>query len=209
MAWTTPRTWVAGEIVTAAQLNTHVRDDLNILKSSINDDGTLRGWTLLDRVFTETADLTNSTTETSMYSYSVPGGTLSTNNFIQLLASLYVDVSTLSLDLNIRVKFGGTTIASGAFTLTASTKGPILVEVLINANNATNQQRSAVRVTVPNAAPADGSVGAAIVLGAAHSSLAIDTTSAQTLEITAQWSTTSVNSHLKRWAAATHRLKAA
>jgi hypothetical protein len=28
MAWTSPRTWVTGEIVTAAQLNTHVRDNL-------------------------------------------------------------------------------------------------------------------------------------------------------------------------------------
>lgn len=28
MTWTTPRTWVAGEIVTAAMLNTHVRDNL-------------------------------------------------------------------------------------------------------------------------------------------------------------------------------------
>jgi len=31
MAWTSPRTWVAGEIVTAALLNTHVRDNLNDL----------------------------------------------------------------------------------------------------------------------------------------------------------------------------------
>lgn len=31
MSWTTPRTWVAGEIVTAAEMNTHVRDDLNWL----------------------------------------------------------------------------------------------------------------------------------------------------------------------------------
>lgn len=28
MTWTAPRTWVAGEVVTAAELNTHVRDDL-------------------------------------------------------------------------------------------------------------------------------------------------------------------------------------
>jgi hypothetical protein len=28
MAWTTPRTWVAGEVVTAALLNAHVRDNL-------------------------------------------------------------------------------------------------------------------------------------------------------------------------------------
>lgn len=29
MSWTTPRTWVAGETVTAAMLNTHLRDNLN------------------------------------------------------------------------------------------------------------------------------------------------------------------------------------
>lgn len=28
MAWTTPRTWVAGEVVTASIMNTHVRDNL-------------------------------------------------------------------------------------------------------------------------------------------------------------------------------------
>lgn len=32
MAWTTPRTWVSGELVTAALLNTHVRDNLSYLK---------------------------------------------------------------------------------------------------------------------------------------------------------------------------------
>lgn len=31
MAWTTPRTWVDGELVTAALLNTHVRDNLNAI----------------------------------------------------------------------------------------------------------------------------------------------------------------------------------
>jgi hypothetical protein len=29
MAWTTPRTWVTGETVTAAQMNAHVRDNFN------------------------------------------------------------------------------------------------------------------------------------------------------------------------------------
>lgn len=33
MAWTTPRTWVASELVTATLLNTHLRDNLNALKS--------------------------------------------------------------------------------------------------------------------------------------------------------------------------------
>lgn len=31
MAWTTPRTWVAGETLTAALLNTHLRDNMNVV----------------------------------------------------------------------------------------------------------------------------------------------------------------------------------
>lgn len=34
MAWTTPRTWVAGELVTASMMNVHVRDNLNYLFSA-------------------------------------------------------------------------------------------------------------------------------------------------------------------------------
>lgn len=33
MAWSTPRTWVAGEVVTASLLNTHVRDNLNHVRN--------------------------------------------------------------------------------------------------------------------------------------------------------------------------------
>jgi len=32
MGWTSPRTWVAGSVLTAAQLNTDVRDNLNYLQ---------------------------------------------------------------------------------------------------------------------------------------------------------------------------------
>lgn len=31
MAWTAPRTWIAGETVTAALLNAHIRDNMNTL----------------------------------------------------------------------------------------------------------------------------------------------------------------------------------
>ena len=33
MAWTTPRTWVDGEVVTASIMNTHIRDNLNELRA--------------------------------------------------------------------------------------------------------------------------------------------------------------------------------
>lgn len=35
--WVTPRTWVAGELVTAAIMNAHVRDELNALKTPASD----------------------------------------------------------------------------------------------------------------------------------------------------------------------------
>jgi hypothetical protein len=50
MAWTTPRTWVSGELVTAAIMNSAVRDDLNILKTPINNSGELE--------FTDATELT-------------------------------------------------------------------------------------------------------------------------------------------------------
>ena len=50
MAWTAPRTWVAGELVTAALFNTHLRDNLLILKTDTNDSGQLQ--------FTDATELT-------------------------------------------------------------------------------------------------------------------------------------------------------
>ncbi len=42
MAWTSPRTWNAGETVTAALMNTHVRDNLNWLGNDAPRCGALR-----------------------------------------------------------------------------------------------------------------------------------------------------------------------
>lgn len=40
-AWTSPRTWVTGEVVTASVMNTHVRDNLAYLKDSPTFDGSI------------------------------------------------------------------------------------------------------------------------------------------------------------------------
>lgn len=37
MTWTTPKTWVTGEPLTAGDLNTHLRDNLNALKTPPGD----------------------------------------------------------------------------------------------------------------------------------------------------------------------------
>ena len=44
MAWTSPRTWTAGELISKAIMDTHVRDNLNALLAGLL--GT--GYTLLD-----------------------------------------------------------------------------------------------------------------------------------------------------------------
>ena len=47
MAWTAPRTWVVSEIVTAALMNTHVRDDLRYLKG-LDGVPTIQGGLIVD-----------------------------------------------------------------------------------------------------------------------------------------------------------------
>ena len=42
MAWNPPRSWNPGETVTASLMNAHVRDNLNVLKTKIDDSGLLR-----------------------------------------------------------------------------------------------------------------------------------------------------------------------
>lgn len=72
MAWTTPRTWVAGEIVTAAIMNTHVRDNLNEIRN------------YYPRVlFSANGSLGNATTvETTWYSRTIPANTMFQNGYM-------------------------------------------------------------------------------------------------------------------------------
>lgn len=61
MAWTVPRTWIAGEFVTAALMNEQLRDNLNILSTYIGDDGAPSGFLL---PFVQASDLTKNTDTT-------------------------------------------------------------------------------------------------------------------------------------------------
>lgn len=53
MAWTSPRTWVAGEIPTAATFNTHVRDNFKAIGDAWTAyTPTLSNWTLSNGTLT-------------------------------------------------------------------------------------------------------------------------------------------------------------
>ncbi len=43
MTWTAPRTWVDTEIPTSAMFNAHIRDNLNVIKTTRNDAGRILG----------------------------------------------------------------------------------------------------------------------------------------------------------------------
>lgn len=57
MAWTTPRNWVVGEVVTSTLLNTHVRDNLNAVRMTVGTAVPTSGLVTGD-VFTLTDSLT-------------------------------------------------------------------------------------------------------------------------------------------------------
>jgi len=73
MAWTTPRTWVTSELVTASVMNTHVRDNLNHLKDDLDLDHVVRR-------STNTTTVGNvGTGEDDLMTYTLPGATLGTD----------------------------------------------------------------------------------------------------------------------------------
>ena len=108
-SWTLPRTWATGEIVTAAQLNTHLRDNLEYLK--------LQNDTPLNH-FTCTASATYSTTSTSFADVDASGlaGTLTTTGGPLLigLAGNWKSSGT-SIDVCLDVTINGARIGHASY----------------------------------------------------------------------------------------------
>src|SRR5579864_1108123 len=110
MAWTIPVTWTAGQLVSQVDLNAQIRDNENVLKTSINNDGTLHGCARLLNLVAQAVDVSNTTVETNLYSFSVPGGLLSTNGVIRLTVTGLMHTDTTTDTLTLRVKYGASQI---------------------------------------------------------------------------------------------------
>ncbi len=136
MAWTTPRTWVYLETVTVAMMNEQVRDNETYLKSRTDiSDYNIS----LDTVTTAVA-VSGVTSEQTLYTFSVPGGTLSTANMLRLrIWGTQIDGNTTG---NVyRIKYGGTTMLTITTTTVFLTAATFRIDVVLNANAATNAQR--------------------------------------------------------------------
>lgn len=113
MAWTAPRTWVTGEIVTAAMLNVHVRDNTIDLDRRTSPIAAYSG-PLSEVTSVSFVDVTNAPSVVV---------TIGTNG--KALVSLYADVANSGTEASLmshRVA-GATTVAASDDTAIAFTPG--------------------------------------------------------------------------------------
>lgn len=131
MAWTTPRTWVAGETVTASVLNTHVRDNLTALRSSLS--------TVVYRATTQSIpDTTITAIDFDAETTDTPGWHSTSSNTSRItpdVAGLYLVVGGLSLAANATglreavLRRSGTDIARQGQGLVVSASASLTINV--------------------------------------------------------------------------------
>jgi hypothetical protein len=144
-----------------------------------------------------TATISNSAVETTIYSYSVPGNTLSTNKILKIIVSgTYLNNSGANRTVTVRLKYGATTIISAVTGNigTSATTGEFYYVFYLNAAGATNSQEA----TFEGRHTSGG--GTALTFGDTGTA-AIDSTSAQTLLVSAQLSAaTATQTYTKKFA---------
>lgn len=124
-AWTTPGSWTGSP--SESYFNTHIRDNLNHLYEN-------RAPHFHD--LTETL-ISNTTTETTIYTYTIPGGTLSTGNAIKLMIPYKLTNTVGAVTFTTKLYYGATTIATAVTPSIASTNngsGHVYVYLLANAS---------------------------------------------------------------------------
>jgi hypothetical protein len=149
------------------------------------------GGAALDKVTANTS-VTNTAPETTLYSFSTAGGTFSTNNVLRLTIQI-TDLDIVDgYNCVLRFKYGATTL--GSITVSNSSAGAItnakaLITFVIAADGATNAQLGTAQLYVSNSSLG---IGSGLIQGTA----AVDSTVAQTLSVTADWSVASTTNSI-------------
>lgn len=151
-------------------------------------------------------DVVNTAAETGIYSKSVAGGTLGTDGALRV--RFYGDLLNNTggnQNVRLRGKFGGTTVLdTGNISVSASASvRTVIGEMLVSMGGATNIETVTGRIVIGNAV-ANGSMIAVGITGndltGNYTGLAIDTTTAQTLQVTVQLGTGSPTMEFRSWA---------
>ena len=194
-SWTAPATWVAGAVLTAGQLNTHLRDNMletypakvttqadiayatgansltRLPKGTayqalrMNSAATALEWTsAYPRVLkVDTADVTwnNDATEKQLHTYTVAGGTLGSNNVIEVTYIIGI-ASTATPVFTLRVKYGSSMVltplnlANGSGTING------FLRVILKGDGSANAQRMQGEGVMSGSASGGTTMGATI-----------------------------------------------
>lgn len=213
MSWTNPRTWVALAQLTAAQLNAHLRDNLletevakvttkgdiavatganALARVGVGSDGSmLQGWaaattgTRFQNPVYHYVDTTvgpdGDSTETTLFSKQIAANDLGAHGrlLFTMYGLLHKDNSASSRTYTLRIKFGGSTIATLTHASTAALWTPLYECRAYLNNTATNAQRLYVHMKSETSLSDTWE-------SYDYQTAIIDTTSAQTFEVTAQ-----------------------
>lgn len=170
------------------------------------------GVQVLDRDVTE-AEALNTTTETSVYSFTVPGGTLGASGVLRVshLGRWLQNSGAGRPGPIVRVKYGGVVVFWAQHTSNVGTNAnphPVYLELLIAAANATNAQRVDGRLSIGGvyAEPPAAAVADVATLTSGHNALAVDSTTNQTLQLTVQLSNATATHSYKAMATVVEKL---
>lgn len=145
-------------------------------------------------------DVNTTTTETTIYTYSVAGGTLGSTKALRLsmLADILNNIGGAD-NLTLRVKYGATTIFAAVLAAgsTAARRG-VSLSLTLSALNATNAQIAQGIVLMDSAAGGvTGTAGDATPKIGTHAGVAEDSTAAKTLAVTVEWASSSASASFR------------
>jgi hypothetical protein len=180
--------WVQGGIVLAAGSGITITP--GTASSVIAATAAVSGVSILDQVTTPTT-MSGTVTETTVYTFSVPGGSLGSDGMLRL--TLFGYGQLVSGGMTYRFKYGGTTFASyggdDAFDVTS----PHEIRFQLAALGATNSQVGRATILVSNSASPNGLASGAS--GVARGAGGVDSTVNQTLAVTVEQTVASASNN--------------
>lgn len=181
MAWNGTKVFGAGEVLTAADLNTYVSNNLDYLKTEAD---TVTGALVQLDASTSTVQVVNTTTETTIYTFTVAANKLGTDKMI--MVKVLGDAKNnrgANSELTLRLKYGTTTLASAVVDyVDSATTFEWSRQLVVAAKGATNVQR-----------------GAVFGMGTTTTAGAEDSTGALALTVTVQWEFADANTEFNKY----------
>lgn len=136
MAWTTPRTWTTAELVTAANMNTYISDNLSYLYSNIPPS---------EIGVSQTVNNTN--VETTLGTVTVAAGTLGTTGLVWGETALRAtQASGGAMNFTWRVKLGATTFFAPVVSQLSAANYIYLFRYVISNNASASAQHAIMQI---------------------------------------------------------------